>query len=179
MVKRKDRRPVSLPGWMGGPPCVRPRVFPERTLVMSKKITIKAGSRRMKEPRLVGNIVKEMLQGWKVSTELCVDLKTRLRSDERMTTGKAYRGVLRHDVECEDFRYDSHYTFTESLPEKEKRNPHLFQGRYITVTQRDDGTPRLNFKPLPNDGRGFNLERYALGVYNEICMALAGLVEEV
>ena len=27
-------------------------------------------------------------------------------------------------------------------------------------------------------GIGFRLERYALGVYNEICMALEGLVEE-
>ena len=27
-------------------------------------------------------------------------------------------------------------------------------------------------------GEGFNLERYALGVYNEICMALGGLIEE-
>jgi hypothetical protein len=27
-------------------------------------------------------------------------------------------------------------------------------------------------------GAGFSLERYALGVYNEICMALEGLVEE-
>jgi hypothetical protein len=25
---------------------------------------------------------------------------------------------------------------------------------------------------------GFRVERYALGVYNEICMALAGLIEE-
>ena len=27
-------------------------------------------------------------------------------------------------------------------------------------------------------GKDFNLERFALGVYNELCMALYGLVEE-
>ena len=27
-------------------------------------------------------------------------------------------------------------------------------------------------------GDDFSLERYALGVYNELCMALGGLVEE-
>jgi hypothetical protein len=45
------------------------------------------------------------------------------------------------------------------------------------VTRRPDGTVRLNFKPL-KIGADFNLERYALGVYNELCIALGGLVEE-
>ena len=55
---------------------MRPRAFPERTLVMSKKITIMAGSKRMKEPRLVGSIIEEMLQGWNRNTDLAVDLST-------------------------------------------------------------------------------------------------------
>ena len=121
-------------------------------------------------------------QVWHRNTDLAVDLKTILRSDRSMKTGKAYQGVLRRDsdMEIEEFRcHDPHYTFTETMPEpREKRNPHVFRGRYITATRRDDGTPRLNFRPLPNGGRDFNLEHYALGVYNEICMALAGLIEE-
>jgi len=32
-------------------------------------------------------------------------------------------------------------------------------------------------RPLKID-KDFNLERFALGVYNELCMALGGLVEE-
>ena len=66
----------------------------------------------------------------------------------------------------------------KTILRSDKRNPHVFRGRYITATRCDDGTPRLNFRPLPNGGRDFNLEHYALGVYNEICMALAGLIEE-
>ena len=41
----------------------------------------KAGSNRMKEPRLVGDILQEMYMGWNRNTELCVDLKTVLHSD--------------------------------------------------------------------------------------------------
>ena len=56
----------------------------------------------------------------------------------------------------------------------------MFAGKYITitrrVTRRDDGTLRPNFKPM-RVGKDFNLERFALGVYNELCMALYGLVE--
>ena len=70
------------------------------------------------------------------------------------------------------------FYFVETAPRMpEKRNPHVFVGRYITITRRDDGSLRPNFKPMPT-GDGFSVERYALGVYNELCMALTGLVEE-
>ena len=141
---------------------------------------MKAGSKKQQEPRLVGSIIGEMLQGWNRSTELCVDLKTILHSDSVMTTGKEYRGILRRDsdAEIEEFRcHDPHYTFVETLPWLSKRNPHLFNGRFITVTRRDDGSMRLNFKKL-EVGADFSVERYALGVYNELCIALAGLVED-
>ena len=134
---------------------------------------MKAGSKKQQEPRLVGGIIGEMLQGWNRSTELCVDLKTILRSDPVMKTGKAYQGVLRRDTdaEIEDFRcHDPHFTFTEAVPWFSKRNPRVFVGEHISVTRRDDGTLRLNFRPLKTDGH-FSVERYALAVYNEICMA--------
>lgn len=107
-----------------------------------------------------------------------VDLKTLLRSDSKMKAGKNYQGILRRDEEIEEFRYDEHFTFTETVPQKDgRRNPHVFDGKFITVTRRDDGSLRLNFKELKT-GEDFDLERYALGVYNEICLALAGLIEE-
>ena len=142
---------------------------------ISKK---KAGSKKSNEPRLVGTIVEEMLQGWNRNTHLSVDLKTLLRSDSKMKAGKNYQGILRRDEICEEFRYDEHFTFVETVPQTAgKRNPHVFDGQYITVTRRDDGSLRLNFKELPK-GANFNLERFALGVYNELCMALGGLIEE-
>ena len=137
----------------------------------------KAGSTKSHEPRLVGSIVRDMLQVWNTNTALCVDLKTLLRSDLAMKAGKEYQGVLRRDVDLDEFRYDEHYTFVETMPWLSKRNPRVFSGRYINVTRRPDGSLRLNFRPLKMD-KHFCIERYALAVYNEICMALYGLVEE-
>ena len=166
---------------------------------------IKAGSRESSEPRLLGSIVSEMLHGnsplaigyrqyiasqengedeeqsWHANTDLGCNVKTLLRSDKRAKAGKSYQGVLRCDSDAivDEFLYrDPHYTFVETAPRMpEKRNPHVFVGRYITITRRDDGSLRPNFKPMPT-GDGFSVERYALGVYNELCMALTGLVEE-
>ena len=167
---------------------------------------VEAGSKKSNEPRLLGSIVEEMLHGnsplavgyrqyiasqengeveehgWNPNTHLGVDLKTLLRSDECMRIGKAYQGVLRLDAnaEIEEFlARDPHFTFIETVPQTAgKRNPHVFDGKYITVTRRDDGSLRLNFKELPK-GANFNLERFALGVYNELCLALGGLIEEI
>lgn len=119
--------------------------------------------------------------GWHTNTDLSCDVKTILRSDRKMKVGKEYLGVFRLDSEpiADEFLYrDPHYTFTETLPWNMKRNPRLFNGKYISVTRRSDGSLRLNFKELKTDDR-FKVERYALGVYNEICMALEGLIEEV
>lgn len=46
----------------------------------------------------------------------------------------------------------------------------------ISVTRRDDGSLRLNFKPMKVD-KDFSVYRYALGVFNELMWALEDLVE--
>lgn len=58
-----------------------------------------------------------------------------------------------------------------------KRNPRVFNGKYISVTRQDDGSYRPNFKPLKVD-KYFCLEQYAIGVSNELLWALEGLIEE-
>jgi hypothetical protein len=119
-------------------------------------------------------------KGWHRHTELSVDLKTMLRSDKRMQTGKEYQGVLRRDSDAfiDDFVCrDAHFTFVETLPWTCKRNPRVFKGRYITITRRQDGTLRPNFRPVKMDA-GFSPERYAAGVATELMWALLGLVEE-
>ena len=122
---------------------------------------------------------KTNLNGWHTNTDLGCDVKTLLRSDVHMKTGKEYQGVFRLDSEPIVDEYicrDPHYTFTETVPQTAgRRNPHVFDGDFITVTRRDDGSLRLNFKELKS---GIKVERLALGVYNEICMALEGLIEE-
>ena len=160
---------------------MRPRVFPNiinnMTNVKNNSKGKKAGSTKSHEPRLVGSIVRDMLQVWNTNTALCVDLKTLLRSDLAMKAGKEYQGVLRRDVDIDDFRYDEHYTFVETLPWLTKRNPRVFRGKYITITRRDDGSLRPNFKPM-KVGADFSVEKYAAGVANELLWALEGLVED-
>ena len=51
--------------------------------------------------------------------------------------------------------------------------PHVFEGKFITVTRRDDGSLRPNFKPMKVD-KDFSVYRYALGVFNELMWALEG-----
>lgn len=148
---------------------------------MSKLNLKKAGSKRMNEPRLLGDILQEMYMGWNVNTDLGVDMKSLLHSDRSMRIGKEYRGVLRldHEADIDEFRcQDAHYTFVETLPQSAgKRNPHVFRGKFITVTRRDDGMLRLNFRPLKDD-KDFSVYRYALGVFNELMWALEDLIEK-
>ena len=119
------------------------------------------------------------LNGWHKNTDLAVNLKTVLLSDTSMRTGKEYQGVLRRDwdAEIEDFRCrDAHYTFIETVRmTADRRNPHVFNGKYITITRRPDGTLRPNFKPMP---AGMSVDNYAFEVYRELRGALKGLVEK-
>ena len=170
------------------------------------KSNIEAGSRESSEPRLLGSIVEEMLHGnsplakgyrqyiasqengeaeepgWHANTELGCDVKTLLRSDKRMLVNKAYPGVLRLDAEADidEFRCrDAHMTFIETIPMPAgKRNLHVFDGEYITVTRRDDGSLRPNFKPMPKLGANLSVDNYAFEVYRELRGALKGLVEK-
>ena len=111
------------------------------------------------------------------NTHLGVNLKTMLRGENVMKTGKDYLGVLRRDVECDEFRWDEHFTFIETLPWTMKRNPRVYNGKFISVTCRPDGSLRPNFKPLKVDD-DFSVERYAFGVYRELHKGLKGLIEE-
>ena len=119
------------------------------------------------------------LEGWHKNTDLGCDIKTILHSDRKMKAGKGYQGVLKLDQEGtidEFLSRDPHYTFIETLPWSMKRNPRVFNGKHISVTRQDDGTYRLNFKPMPKLDANFSFERYTFGVYLELHQALKGLI---
>ena len=97
--------------------------------------------------------------------ELCMDVTTYLQSDRRMKAG---------------YRYNETMTFVETCSEKRvKRNPHIFEGKHITVTQRDNGTYGLNFRDVHIEEPGFSVAQFATAVANELMWALEGLEEEV
>lgn len=138
-----------------------------------------AGSKKTDGPRLIGDILEEMLSsagsGWYRNTELCVDVKTFLRHDRIAKIGKNYTGVLCHDK-------DDHYAFVETgltAANANIRNPRLFEGKYINVTRRlRDGHIRFNFKEV-DFGVGFNPLSFAVEVMREILKAFKCLGEEV
>ena len=122
---------------------------------------------------------KTNLNGWHTNTDLGCDIKTILHSDRKMKVGKDYQGVLKLDQEGtidEFLSRDPHYTFVETLPWSMKRNPRVFNGKHISITRQDNGTLRLNFKPMPKLDANFSFERYTFGVYLELHQALKGLV---
>ena len=125
------------------------------------------------------NTINANLEGWNPNTDLGCDLKTILRSDRRMQTSKDYQGVLRRDSDADVDEFlcrDAHYTFIETVPQKScKRNPRVFDGRYLTITRRSDGSLWPNFKPIRKVA-GFTVDGYAIGVCNELRQALTGLV---
>ncbi len=134
--------------------------FPERPMVMSTKITTAT-------PPTEYN--KE--QGCNRNTDFCVNVKTILRNDSIAAIGKHYTGRLTRDAE-------DHYTFVETLPSTNgKRNPHVYVGKYITITRRDDGSLRPNFKPVKMDAN-FSATIYARGVANELLWAFESLLEK-
>ena len=57
----------------------------------------------------------------------------------------------------------------------QKRIPHVYDGDFITITRRDDGSYHPNFKPMKVD-KDFYVAKYASGVANELLWALEGLV---
>ena len=116
-----------------------------------------------------------VVKGWFRNTELCVDVKTFLRHDRIAKIGKNYTGVLCHDK-------DDHYAFVETgltAANANIRNPHIFEGKYISVTRRlRDGHVRFNFKDVDFGGR-FTPLSFAIAVMKEILKAFKCLGEEV
>jgi hypothetical protein len=111
----------------------------------------------------------------KNNTYLAVNLKVKMFRDSHLKLGKDYIGVLCHDVPEDSIAGDDdHFTFIETINVR-KRNPQVFNGEYITVTRRSDGSYRLNFKSFYFK-KGFDVIAFASGVASEIRKALKGLI---
>ena len=148
MVKRSPKAGLTSK-LCGGTPSVRPRALPERLKKMN-------------------NTKNE--QGWHRNTALCIDMKTVLRTDFITKLEKQYQGQLTRDSE-------DRFSFIETLPTAAcRRNPRLFDGKYVTLTRWADGSLHLFFKKMKADA-DFTVDGYALAVCNEIRQALKGLVE--
>ena len=71
---------------------------------------------------------------------LCVDLKA-MTQDTHFRAQESRTGVL--TMQDED-----NFLFYEAEAQKERRNPRIWSGKMINISQKADGALRVNFKPL-------------------------------
>lgn len=114
-----------------------------------------SGSEKKHEPKAIGEVLSEYFKSDEPlavayrgrlcreifpNTYPCVDVKTLLH-ERTARVGQAYRGVLVRDGE-------EHFTFVENSLGKRSavvRHPHVFRGRCINITRRDNGTMQPTF----------------------------------
>ena len=77
-------------------------------------------------------------KGFYPNTELGIDLKLMTKEPGRMAVGEYLDGAITHDEE-------DHFTFVQNDSEKKmlkvvQRNPHVYEGKYINVNRKKDGT---------------------------------------
>lgn len=103
--------------------------------------------------------------------ELCVDLKTILRSDRKAKTYKDYVGVLTRDG-------SDNFTFIENAPETKSRrhNPSIYKGYAVNVHRKEDGTVYPTFRQ-PHYTRYYTFRDFCREAAEELLM-VAGLLEE-
>lgn len=99
-------------------------------------------------------------------TEPGIDLKLLTRHRGRLPIGGYLGGVITHDGE-------GHYSFVESAGEgrwiPQQRNPHIYEGRFVNVNRRPDGSlyPSLTRPPYTEV---FTFRHFCLAAAEELRM---------
>lgn len=99
------------------------------------------------------------------NTELDVDLKLVTQEQGPMELGEYLDGMITRDGE-------DHFTFVENATEQrktERRNPSVYEGQWINVKRRADGTVYPTFKRTKGIGAG-KLGDYAVSTTCELLM---------
>ena len=147
-----------------------------------KKMTkaFKRGSAAQHGPRLVGDILREVLlsdsplargwRGWRMAayphTEPGIDLKLLTRHRGRLPIGGYLGGTIVHDGE-------NHYSFVEIARAgrwvPQQRNPHIYEGRFVNVNRRPDGRLYPSLTPPPYT-EVFTFRHFCLAAAEELRM---------
>ena len=103
-------------------------------------------------------------KGFYPNTELGIDLKLITRKPGRMAVGEYLDGAITHDGE-------DHFTFVQNDSEKKKkvvqRNPHVYEGTYINVNRKKDGTLYPTFN-RPQFSERFTFQDFCQGAADEL-----------
>ena len=107
----------------------------------------------------------KLVKGFYPNTELGIDLKLLTRKPGRLTDGEYLDGVITHDGE-------DHFTFVQNDSEKKKekvvqRNPHVYEGTYINVNRKKDGTLYPTFN-RPQFTDSFTFQDFCQGAADEL-----------
>ena len=83
-----------------------------------------------------------------------------------MAVGEYLDGAITHDGE-------DHFTFVQNDQEKKlqkvvQRNPHVYEGTYINVNRKNDGTLYPTFNRRPQFKNFFTFEEFCRGAANEL-----------
>ena len=104
-------------------------------------------------------------KGFYPNTELGIDLKLITRKPGRMAVGEYLDGAITHDGE-------DHFTFVQNDTEKKKkvvqRNPHVYEGTYINVNRKKDGTLYPTFNRRPQFKKFFTFQDFCQGAADEL-----------
>ena len=160
---------------------------------------IKAGSGKSNEPRLIGEIINQILQSnshfaaavrkyraakaveaeeegnfWEVHphTEPCVDLKLFTQRPGPLDVGAFLPGVITRDGEY-------HYAFVQNVVKERltvRRTPCIYRGAYLNVHRSDDGSMYVTFR-RPRLTKNFTFADYCRAAAEELFI-VSGLVEE-
>lgn len=108
-------------------------------------------------------------KGFYPNTELGIDLKLMTKEPGRMAVGEYLDGAITHDGE-------DHFTFVQNDQEKKlqkvvQRNPHVYEGTYINVNRKKDGTLYPTFN-RPQFSERFTFQDFCQGAGNRIIPTL-------
>lgn len=99
------------------------------------------------------------------NTELGIDLKLMTKEPGRMAVGEHLDGAITYDGE-------DHFTFVQNDQEKKQqkvvqRNPHVYEGKYINVNRKKDGTLYPTFN-RPQFSEHFTFQDFCQGAADEL-----------
>ena len=99
------------------------------------------------------------------NTELGIDLKLMTRKPGRLAVGEYLDGTITRDGE-------DHFSFIQDDSSKKKvkviqRNPHVYEGKYINVNRKKDGTLYPTFN-RPQFSERFTFQDFCQGAADEL-----------
>ncbi len=103
----------------------------------------------------------------KTNLQLCINLKTFLQNDHLPAWGSNYEGTLTQ-VDEDNVQFIERPLRLPTV----HRNPHIYDGKNITLTLRPDGTVQPHFRTLRHEATGFDIDSYTLDVFDELNRAL-------